>query len=245
MLSLFNSNLCFAFFASQTPALCSVIYTVPRKSVVRLCLIFLYSVFFVFACFASQTSGLCSAFPSAPVKSVTRFCYALVRTLFCVFCLTNTGFAQCYSLGSCTVCCTLVFNFALFNNFCFTCFASQTSGLCSAFPSAPVKSVTRFCYALVRTLFCVFCLTNTGFAQCYSLGSCTVCCTLVFNFALFNNFCFTCFASQTSGLCSAIPLALAKFVARLCLILFYSVIFVLRSLPRKHRVCAVLFLRLP
>ena len=173
MLSLFNSNLCFAFFASQTSALCSVIHTVPRKSVVRLCLIFLYSVIFVFACFASQTSGLCS------------------------------------------------------------------------FPSGPVKSVTRFCYALVRTLFCVFCLTNTGFAQCYSLGSRTVCCTLVFNFALFNNFCFTCFASQTSGLGSAIPSALAKFVARLCLILFYSVIFVLRSLPRKHRVCAVLFLRLP
>ena len=263
MLSLFNSNFCFASFASQTPALCSVIYTVPRKSVVRLCLIFLYSVIFVFACFASQTSGLCSAFPSAPVKSVTRFCYALVRTLFCVFCLTNTGFAQCYSLGSCTVFCTLVFNFALFNNFCFTCFASQTSGLCSAvpsapvksvarlclilfysvifvfacfasqtsglcsaFPSAPVKSVTRFCYALVRTLFCVFCLTNTGFAQCYSLGSCTVFCTLVFNFALFNNFCFTCFASQTSGLCSAVPSAPVKSVARLCLILFYSVIFV-------------------
>ena len=154
---LFNSNLCFAFFASQTPALCSVIHTVPIKSVVRLCLIFLYSVIFVFACFASQTSGLCSAFPSAPVKSVTRFCYALVRTLFCVFCLTNTGFAQCYSLGSRTVCCTLVFNFALFSNFllllqcspfgsrsllhaflvsnlCLVLFASPTSGLCSAFP---------------------------------------------------------------------------------------------------------------
>ena len=30
------------------------------------------------------------------------------------------------------------------------------------------------------------------------------------------------------------------FVARLCLILLYSVIFVLRSFPHKHRVCAVL-----
>ena len=98
--------------------------------------------------------------------------YALVRNLFCVFCLTNTAFVQCYSLGSHKVCCTLVlyFYFALFSNVCFACFASQTSGLCSAFPSAPVKSVTRFCYALVRNLFCVLCLTNTGFVQCYSLG---------------------------------------------------------------------------
>ena len=63
--------------------------------------------------------------------------------------LTNTSFVQCYSLVSRTVCCTLVFNFALFSNFCFACFASQTSGLCGAFPSAPVKSVTRFCYALL------------------------------------------------------------------------------------------------
>ena len=172
MLSLFNSNFCFAFFASQTPALCSVIYTVPRKSVVRLCLIFLYSVIFVFACFASQTSGLCSAFPSAPEKSVTRFCYALVRTLFCVFCLTNTGFAQCYSLGSCTVCCTLVFNFALFSNFC----------------------------------FCVLCLTNIGFVQCFSFGSRKVSYTLLLRF------------SQN---------------------------FVLRVLPHKHRLCAVLFPWLP
>ena len=109
--------------------------------------------------------------------------------MFCVFCLTNTGFVQCHSLGSHKVCCTLVFNFALSSNFCFACFASQTSGLCSAFPSAPGKSVTRFCpfcYALVRTLFCVFCLTNTGFVQCYSLGPRKVCCMLVFTVLLYS-----------------------------------------------------------
>ena len=43
-------------------------------------------------------------------------------------------------------------------------------------------------------------------------------------------------------MCSAIPSAPVKFVARLRLTLLYSVIFVLRALPRKHRVCAVLFL---
>ena len=118
--------------------------------------------------------------------------------MFCVFCLTNTGFVQCYSLGCHKVCCTLVLYFASFSNFCFACFASQTSGFCSAFTLAPVKSVTRFkfCYALVS----VPCLTNTGFVQCYRLGS-----------------------------------------RKVCLTLLYSVIFVLRALPHKHRVCAVLF----
>ena len=122
-----------------------------------------------------------------------------------MLCLTNIGFVQCYSLGCPKVCCMLVFNFALFSNFCFACFASQTSGLCSAFPSTPVKSVTRFCYALVRTLFCVFCLTNTGFVQCYSLVSRQVCCMLVFTLLYSVIFCFACFASPTSGLCSAFP----------------------------------------
>ena len=140
--------------------------------------------------------------------------------MFCVFCLTNTGFVQCYSLGSHKVCCTLVFNFALFSNFCFACFASQTSGLCSAFPSAPVKSVTRFCCALVRTLFCVLCLTNTGLVRCYSLGSRKVCSMLVFILVYSVVFCFARFASQTPGLCSATPSAPVKFVACLCLFCF-------------------------
>ena len=127
--------------------------------------------------------------------------------MFYVFCLTNTGFVQCYSLGPHKVCCTLVLYFALFSNFCFACFTSQTSGLCSAFPSASVKSITRFCYAFnfVRTLFCVFCLTNTGFVQCYSLGSRQVCCMLVFILLFSVILYFACFASPTSGLCSAFP----------------------------------------
>ena len=156
--------------------------------------------------------------------------------MFCVFCLTNTEFVRCYSLGSCKVCCTLVFNFALFSNFCFACFASQTSSLCSAFPSAPVKSVKRFCYALVRTLFCVFCLANTGFVQCYSLGSRKVCCVVVFILLHSVIFCFACFASQISCLCNALPPA-----SVVCCTLLLLVIYVSCSLPHQHRACAVLF----
>ena len=55
-------------------------------------------------------------------------------------------------------------------------------------------------------------------------------------------FCVLCFTN--TGLCSATPSAPVEFVARLCLILLYSVIFVLRASPHKHRVCALLFLRL-
>ena len=127
--------------------------------------------------------------------------------MFCVFCLPNTGFVQCYSLGSHKVCCTLVLYFALFSNFLFCVLCLSNIGIVQCFTFGSRK-VTRFCYALVRNLFCVFCLTNTGFVQCHSLGSRKVCCTLVFN-------------------------------------LFYSVIFVLRALPHKHRDCAVLSPRLP
>ena len=42
-----------------------------------------------------------------------------------------------------------------------------------------------------------------------------------------------------------IPSAPVQFAAGLSLILLYSVIFVLLALPHKHRVCAVLFPRLP
>ena len=134
---------------------------------------------------------------------------------------------QCFSLGTRKVCCTPLLNLFYYVIFCFACFASQTSGFWSAFPSAPVKSVTRFCYALVRTLFCVFCLTNTGFVQCYSLGSRKVCCMLVFTLLYSVIFCFACFASQTSCFVQyssfgSRSLLHAFVVSNLCFVLFAS-----------------------
>ena len=145
--------------------------------------------------------------------------------MFCVLCLTNTGFVQCYSLGSLKVCCTLklVLYCALFSNFCFACFASQTSDLGSAFPSAPLKSVTRFCYAenfVLRVLpkkhrVCAVLLPRLPSSFFYML-----------EFILLYSaiFCFACFASPTSGLCSAFPLAPLKFTP-FWFSLFYSVCF--------------------
>ena len=104
-------------------------------------------------------------------------------------------------------------------------------------------------------MFCVFCLTNTGFVQCYSLGSHKVCRTLVLYFALFSNFlfCVLCltnfefvqyfsFGSRKNKLHS---LGSRKVCRTLLFNLFYSAILVLRALPHKHRLCAVLFPRLP
>ena len=86
----------------------------------------------------------------------------------------------------------------------------------------------------------MFCLTNTGFVQCYSLGSRKVCCTLVFNFALFSNFCFPCFASQANiGVVQCFSFGSRK--VSYTLLLLFSQNFVLRVFPHKHRACAVLF----
>ena len=94
-------------------------------------------------------------------------------------------------------------------NLCFACSASQTLGLCSAIPSAPLKFVSRL----------------------------SLCCIVLYSVI----FCFACFASQTSDLGSAFPSAPVKSVTRFC----YAENFVLRVLPKKHRVCAVLLPRLP
>ena len=128
---------------------CAVLFprAAPMKFVARLFCILLYSVIFCFACFASQTPGLGSAFPSAPVKSVTRFCYALVRNLFGLFCLTNTGFVQCYSLGSRKVCCTLVFNFALIIQlflFCVLCLTCKHRSCAVLFLRLPESQLHAF-----------------------------------------------------------------------------------------------------
>ena len=107
---------------------------------------------------------------------------------------------------------------------CYAYFASQTSGLCSAFALGSLLSlyayVSRF---VIRT-------------SPHKLRVCAVLaprfplefCTRAFS-------CLACFASQTPGLCSAFPSAPFEFI-RLCLSRF-----VMRTLPHKHRVCAVLF----
>ena len=118
------------------------------------------------------------------------------------------------------------FIFGLRAVYSFACFASQTQGLCSAFPRPSLEFV-RFCLSriVLRTsshkhrvcavlfprsplkfvrlcllcyvMLCVLRLTNIGFVQCFCprfpIEFVRVCVA----------FCYTYFASQTSGLCSA------------------------------------------
>ena len=171
-----------------------------------------------FACFASQTQGLCSAFPRPSLEFV-RFCLSRIvlrtsphkhRVCAVLFPRSPLKFVRL-----CLLCYVML---------CYAYFASQTSGLCSAFALGSLLSlygyVSRF---VIRT-------------SPHKLRVCAVLaprfplefCTRAFS-------CLACFASQTPGLCSALPSAPFEFI-RLCLSRF-----VMRTLPHKHRVCAVLF----
>ena len=130
---------------------------------------------------------MCSAFPLAPAKSVTRFWYASVRTLFFVFCLKNTGFVQCYSLGSRQVCCMLVLILLYSVIFYFPCFGSPTSGLCSAFPfgSPQVYTLLVFFVLFSLLLLCVLCPTSSGLCGDFSPAPLEFA-RFIFRFVLFN-----------------------------------------------------------
>ena len=118
--------------------------------------------------------------------------------MFCVLCLINIGFVRCYSLGSWKFfarLCLVYFSV----NFCYAYFASQTSGLCSAFPSLPVifwqacfVLSSKFCYACFasQTTVCAVFLN--------SLGSGLVFVRLFFPLVLFSEvFCYVCLASRS------------------------------------------------
>ena len=115
-----------------------------------------------FAGFASQTQGLCSAFPRCPFEFV-RFCLSRIvmrisppkHRVFAVLSpcsplnfvrLCLSYYVMRTSLHKHRVCALLFPRFPLkFVRLCLLCyvmlcyayFASQTSGLCSAFPSLP------------------------------------------------------------------------------------------------------------
>ena len=117
-------------------------------------------------------------------------CYVMLcYVMLCVLRLTNIGFVQCF-------CPRFPIEFVrLCVAFCYTYFASQTSGLCSACTSVPIWNFARVRFHVLRAsprkhqvcavlfprpllslyacvchgLLCVLCLTNIGFVQCFSL----------------------------------------------------------------------------
>ena len=93
-------------------------------------------------------------------------------------------------------------------------------------------------YALVRNLFCVFCLPNTGFVQWYSLGSRQVCCMLVFILLYSVIFCFACFASSTSGLCSAFLFGSPQVYTLLVFFVLFSLLLLCVLCPTSSSLCS-------
>ena len=181
------------------------LYAITFVSLLIVFYILLYSVIFVLrAQFASQTSGLCSAIPSAPVKSVPCFCYALVRTLFCVFGLTNTGFVQCYSLGSRKVvaCLSLFCFIQYFFLLCVFCLTNIEFVQSSPFGSR------RLLHAFVVSNLCfvLFASPTSGLCSAFPFGCPQVDSLLFFlAFVLFSLLLLCVLYPTSSGLCSDFP----------------------------------------
>ena len=93
-------------------------------------------------------------------------------------------------------------------------------------------------YALVRNLFCVFCLTNPGFVQCYSLGSRQVCCMLVFILLYSVIFCFACFASSPSGLCRPFLFGSPQVYTNLVFFVLFSLLLLWLLCPTSSCLCS-------
>ena len=122
-----------------------------------------------FACFASQTQGLCSAFPRPSLEFV-RFCLSriVLRTSphkhrVCAVLFPRSPLKFCAYVCYVMLCYVMLCYVML----CYAYFASQTSGLCSAFALGSLLSCTRMCLVLLYVLR----LTNFGFVQCLHLGS--------------------------------------------------------------------------
>ena len=84
----------------------------------------------------------------------------------------------------------------LFSQLCFACFASQTSGLCSAFPSVP-KVFCPLVFVLLFSKFCYACFSSQTSGLCSAFPSLPV----IFwqaCFVLSSKFYYACFASQTT-----------------------------------------------
>ena len=116
----------------------------------------------------------CFSFGSRKVMISYTLLLRFSHKLFCVLCLTNTGFVQCYSLGSRQVCCMLVFILLYSVIFCFTCFASPTSGLCSAFPFGSPQVYTLLVFFVLFSLLLLCPLCPTGFGLCRDFSPATL-----------------------------------------------------------------------
>ena len=112
----------------------------------------------------------CFSFGSLKVCCMLVFNFALFSNfLFCVLCLTNIGFVQCFSFGSRKGSYTLLLCFS--QNFVLRVLHHKHRVCAVLLPRLP-SSLLHGCvyFALFSNfLLYVFCLTNIGLVQCFSL----------------------------------------------------------------------------
>ena len=128
-------------------------------------------------------------------------------------------------------------------NLCFACFASQTLGLCSAIPSAPLKFVARLslcCIVLYSVIFCFACFAS----QTSDLGSAFPLAPVksVTRFCYAENFVLLVLPKKHRVCAVLLPRLPSSFFTCLSLFCFIQQFFALRVLPHQHRACAVLSL---
>ena len=114
--------------------------------------------------------------------------------MFCVFYLTNTGFVQCYSLGS-----RGLLHAFVVSNSCFVLFASSSSGLCSAFPFGSRGLLHAF--VVSNSCFVLFASSSSGLCSAFPFGSPRVY-TLLFFFVLWSLLLLCVLCPSSFGLCS-------------------------------------------
>ena len=120
----------------------------------------------------------------------------------------------------------------------FACSASQTSGLCSAIPSAPIKFVARLCCILIYSvIFCFACFASQTSGLCSAFPSAPVKSVKRFCYALVRNL-FCVFCLTNIGFVQCFSFGSGK--VRYTLLLRFSQC----VLPHKHRFCSVLSPRL-
>ena len=199
-------------------AILSIVSPSPRFLSTLYAFLFGLRAVYSFACFASQTQGLCSAFPLSPFEFV-RFCLSRIV-------LRSSSRKH-------RVCAMLFPRSPLkFVRLCLSYYVMRTSPhkhrvYAVFFPWFPFKFV-RLCVSFRYAYFA----SQTS-------GLCSACTSVPFRILHACVFMFCVLRLANTGFVQCFPSALFEFV-RLCLSCF-----VMRTLPHKNRVCALLFSRLP
>ena len=137
-------------------------------------------------------------------------------------CITNIGFLQCFSFGSCKVSYTLLLPFS--QNFVLRVLPNKHRVCAVLLLRLPSSFLHACVYFALFSIFwlCVFCLTSSGLCSAFPSASLKF---TPFWFSLFYSvcFCYACFAQQ-APVCAVIFPRLPSKLHALFFALYYSVL---------------------